>query len=49
MSGIQSKLSRHAQKQGNMTNNEEKYQSIRTKSELTQMLELTELVIITVF
>ena len=53
MSGIQQKSNRHSKKQKNVTYNEENNQSIKTYTELTQMLELAgtdiKRVIITIF
>ena len=40
MSGIQSKIIRHAKKQENPIHNEEKNQSIETDPKMTQLIEL---------
>jgi hypothetical protein len=45
MSGIQSKITRHAKRQENMTHNQEKSKSIGMDPELIQMLELAEKVL----
>lgn len=42
MYGIQSKITRHAEKQKNSSHNKEKSQSIETDPEFTQMLESPE-------
>ena len=52
MSGIQKKISKHPKKkkkQENVTHNEEKTQSIKINSEMTQMIELVDRDIKTVF
>lgn len=39
ISGLKSKLSRHVNKQENVSLNEEKYQSIKTNPQITQVIK----------
>ena len=43
MSGIQSKITRHAKKQENTIHNKEKNQSTETDPEMTKMIELVNM------
>lgn len=42
LSGMETKITRHAKKQKNTTHNEENHQSMKTDPEITQIIELVD-------